>query len=210
MAKETLAINFVLLPPEGLVNKVAIANSKVKQDNPASFSFDETHFPHVTLYQTFIEKNQLEKILATFSLQKFVSIELEVKDLDTSKLDEDESALLLSLVLKKTESIQDLQNKIKNIFSNFFTQEGTQQSFYLNEKVNTQFIDYVKNFDKDNSGENYSPHITMGIIKKLDKDELYFKQGDKYLFSEIAIVQIGNFGTARKILKRIKLTKAMK
>lgn len=205
LAKETIAVNVALALPAPLLQKVQSINSKIKQDNPLSFEFDSSHIPHVTLYQVFVEKDQMDSLIEKLSTQKREKIELEVKDLETSKLESAESIKLLNLDLKKTDQVLKLHEEIRKLFLPHRSEEGSQKSFYLSEDVNNQFIEYVKNFDSQSSAGNYSPHITLGLIKNFDREEIYFRPGEKYQFSELIVVQIGNYGTARKILKKINL-----
>ncbi|MFL5785841.1 MAG: 2'-5' RNA ligase family protein [Bacteriovoracaceae bacterium] len=183
-ASDLIAIN-IALPPEQLLEAVA----KKMNASTKKFHFDDTHFPHVTLVQGFVKKDDLPKI------QKVVSeLSLPKIELTSSKLEEKDG--LMNLKFHNNPEVQRLHDKAVSGIKEYLQKSGDKDAFYEPSSVRKEDVDYAKNFVPEKSGGKYSPHMTMGVgtAKSAADKEV------TYTFKNPQIFQIGEWGTARKKL----------
>jgi hypothetical protein len=64
-------------------------------------------------------------------------------------------------------------------------------------------IDYIAASATNNAGENFSPHVTIGIGVKAYLDAMLAEPFTAFTFSPVSasVYQFGDYGTARKQLK---------
>lgn len=203
--KELVAINVALVVAGSLKDKVTSINHELKTSNKESFLFDSTHIPHITILQFYTEKGKLDFFIRGLTVEKFKAVKLKVKDFESSPLDKDPSMKLLNLVFQKDEKLNHLQSLILFKSSLSRVKESSKEAFIEPETIDQQFVDYVKAFTDKEVGADYSPHITLGIVKEWDRDSSTFKPNEEYSFDEMIVSQMGNYGTVRKIIKSIKL-----
>lgn len=205
-----LAVNVALSVPEKLQDRVKVINNELKEANSSSFLFDSTHIPHLTILQFYIEERNLNSFLTGIEVEKLKALKLKTKDFVTSDLEKDSSMKFLNLSFQKTEVLSQFQRMVIARSSLFRVRSGTREAFYEPLSIDQQFVKYVSNFVDEEAGEKFSPHITLGLVNKWDRDNSSIKPNEEFLFDEIIISQIGNYGTARKILKKIKLMEISK
>ena len=69
-------------------------------------------------------------------------------------------------------------------------------------------IEYVANFVKITAGENFNPHVTIGVGTETYLNAMLAEPFEAFTFSpaSASVYQLGSFGTARKELKALDLT----
>ena len=69
-------------------------------------------------------------------------------------------------------------------------------------------IDYVATFVPNASGKKFHPHVTIGLATQDYLNKMLDEKFEAFTFSPAgaAVYHLGNFGTARKELKRWELT----
>jgi hypothetical protein len=82
---------------------------------------------------------------------------------------------------------------------------GTAAAFSTNRalpKIDQDIVDYVEYFVRNSSGENYHPHVTIGVAHEGFVKRLQAEPFERFIFrpAGLAIDQLGNFGTAQKKL----------
>jgi hypothetical protein len=75
-----------------------------------------------------------------------------------------------------------------------------------NPEINQPTIDYVAAFVPEHSWEHYLPHVTVGIGTISFLDAMVAAPFETFTFSATggAVYQLGNFGTASKLLHTFK------
>ena len=87
-----------------------------------------------------------------------------------------------------------------------YAREGGGESAFVPEKSGLPFdpimFEYVDNYVHLHAGENFHPHVTIGMVPLDWLEELERKPFDTFMFGAkgIAVYQLGNFGTASKRL----------
>ena len=63
--------------------------------------------------------------------------------------------------------------------------------------INQETIDYIERYVPERSGENYHPHVTVGLAKLDDLETIEAEPFEKLAFSPagISVYQLGNNGT---------------
>jgi 2'-5' RNA ligase len=66
-------------------------------------------------------------------------------------------------------------------------------------------IDYIAAFMPEQSGRNFSPHVTIGVGKTAVLDAMLAEPFNTFTFSpaSASVYQFGDFGAARKRLKAL-------
>ena len=67
-------------------------------------------------------------------------------------------------------------------------------------KIDGEIVSYVERFARNSSGENYNPHVTVGVAHEDFVKQLKAEPFERFSFEPagVAIYQFGNFGTAQK------------
>ena len=83
---------------------------------------------------------------------------------------------------------------------------GTAAAFVTTKEapdINQPTIDYVADYVPDSSGENFKPHVTIGVAPPDDLKKMLEEKFESFTFSPVgaAVYHLGNFGTAQKKLK---------
>lgn len=87
---------------------------------------------------------------------------------------------------------------------------GTASAFVTTKKdpeINQPTIDYVANFVPNETGKKFNPHVTIGLASQDYLKKLLDEKFDDFTFSpaKASVYHLGNFGTARKLLKTWQL-----
>lgn len=191
-----VAVDIVILPQEP-VKSLAINLSR--QINQGAFYLNRTNLlPHITLAMGFTDgldflEDRLKKIAG--QLRPF---EAEVEKIDRRYL-----------MIKR---IQPLVRIHKHIIArtpiNIDPWKKDKQSAYFRKKgevISQKTVNYTKNFLFKNSDENWVPHITFGWDDEADTSKLKADLPLKFKVDEVAVCQLGEKNTCRKVLSRWKL-----
>jgi hypothetical protein len=108
---------------------------------------------------------------------------------------------LTVFVIERTPELMHMHHKVIDAVMPFAVNGGTDAAF-VGAEINPETIGWVETFIPKSSGENYIPHVTLGVanedfVKRMKAEPfaaLTFKP------SGVAVYQLGNFGTAAKRL----------
>jgi hypothetical protein len=200
MPADIFAINLALLPDETMNARARAVNQQIRENYPNSFPLDDTHLPHITLMQAFVKHQDLE---AGWNKVKGIAIEdtLTAEALDfhgsgdtaTAGFDVDQP-LWLKLAHQQT----------LDIVAPASVPDGDDNAFVTTDDEPTiagRSLYYVRNYRKAHAGNKYNPHLTLGVgpqdlLKRLRHEHEPFD----FHIEALAICQLGNFGTCRKVL----------
>jgi 2'-5' RNA ligase len=196
MVMKTIAIDVALLLPTDV--EVAAANINAHLSRP--LTFDETHLPHLTVVQQFVEVSKLERavrILGTIA-KGLQPIEINVRGIGVEKFD---NTCVLYWVIESSLQLRTLHHRVSADFGSLACR-GSRESFFSDEaqSIPDSTIDYVDNFCRQSSGSNFGPHITLGFGDvKLQQKPFTFTA------SRIAICHLGELNTCRRVLYEQRL-----
>lgn len=199
-ASGLMAIDLVLKPDEKMKTVAENMNAKlVNSDDVAGFAFDDSHFPHVTILPLVIKKTDLEKVLAIVKAEGQMDITLKSQTIEVGRIEGLPDEKLVSLNFEKKPELKKLQEKLLRKLKPYMQDDAPKDAFFDEDKIQPQFMNYVENFTEQHTGDNYTPHLTLGVEPKgfihvtPPKEEFHF--------SGIGVYQMGEYGTARKELR---------
>jgi 2'-5' RNA ligase superfamily len=158
--------------------------------------------PHVTLLQRFVRGKDVDAITAAITKVLMTERPTEMT-LTTTNLDYVMVGVLAAtaFVIERTAELVRLHQKLTEAVAAFSMNGGTAAAFAGADAI-TETVDWVENFVPKSSGENYLPHVTVGVATEAFLMQLKAAPFETFKFGPdgLAVFQIGNFGTAAKKL----------
>lgn len=201
------AIDVALEPGSAMENRALAANAILLADFPKGFALDATHHAHITMLQCYVRTADLDKVYAA------ANGVLAKEDVAHWKLTAVKySALILGQIggvvidVKETPDLHRLQRELIAAEAPFTVKTGTAAAFYTTPEepdIIPFLFDYVATYTTKYSGKNFHPHVTVGIATAAFATSMAAGPFEPIDFSPDAatVYQLGNYGTARKLLK---------
>jgi len=192
-----IAIDVVLLPSEEMMDKAIEINKELLKDYENKIVLDKQKcLPHISLCMGCVNEediSEIENVLRDIFLD-FSKINLSVDKLEKETIPTGKIVSGMSII--KTDMIQSLHEDIMKKLWKFLSYEPEISMLFNPPEVEEVTLYWIKNYkDKYNNSSLVSPHITVG-----------FGETDKFQFpisftaSKLAMCQLGNYCTCRKVL----------
>ena len=205
------AIDIALEPDNTMFEHAQTVNARLRSVFPKGFALDATHRPHISMLQRYVRTGDLEKVYAAvdsvlssenpagWKLKAYKYYYIPWKDIG-----------LAGIVVEPTADLLNLQRKLIAAVAPFETKIGTVAAFATTPEepdINQPTIDYVATFVPKATGKHFNPHVTVGIASQDFLKKMLAEPFNAFTFSPAgaSIYQLGNFGTARKMLKAWEL-----
>ena len=205
------AIDIALEPDNTMLEHAQAVNDRLRSIFPKGFALDATHHPHISMLQRYVRTGDLDKVYtavdsvlskenpAGWKLKAYKYYYIPWKDIG-----------LAGIVAEPTADLLNLQQKLIDAVAPFETKTGTAAAFVTtpeDPEINQPTIDYVATFVPKATGKHFNPHVTVGIASQDYLKEMLAEPFDAFTFSPAgaSVYQLGNFGTARKMLKAWEL-----
>jgi heat shock protein HslJ len=112
---------------------------------------------------------------------------------------------ITSIVVERTPELDRLQQAIVRAVEPFAVSDGRAAAFSRSKqlpRIDDDIVEYVKVFVPKASGENFKPHVTVGVAHEDFVKQMQAEPFERFAFQPagLAIYQLGNFGTAQKKL----------
>jgi hypothetical protein len=203
----TIAIDIALEPDNTMIEHAQTVNARLRSVFPKGFALDATHHPHISMLQRYVRTDDLDKIYAAvdsvlstenpagWKLKAYKYYYIPWKDIG-----------LAGIVVEPTSDLLNLQQKLIAAVAPFETKIGTAAAFVTTPdepEINQPTIDYIATFVPKATGKHFNPHVTVGIASQDYLKKMLAEPFDAFTFSPAgaSVYQLGNFGTARKMLK---------
>jgi hypothetical protein len=207
------AIDIALEPDATMIQHAMADNARLMKSFPKGFSLDATHHPHISMLQQFVRTADLDKIFAaadavfskekptTWTLKAFKYYYIPAPPIGVA-----------GIVIEPTDDLHRLQNELIKAVEPFTVKTGTPAAFFSDEggrDIQAALISYVENFVRDAAGKRFNPHVTIGVGTETYLNEMLAQPFPSFTFSPAgaSVYQLGAFGTARKELKALTLTR---
>lgn len=203
---EVTAIDILLDPDATMLQHARAANARLLKAFPQGFALDGSHQPHISCLQRYVRTAVLESVYAavggvlakehpaTWKLTAFKYYYIPWKDLG-----------LAGIVVRPTDDLLKYQAKLIDAVAPFEVATGTASAYVTtpeDPQIVAPLIEYVANFVPMHSGENFSPHVTIGLASKEYLDAMLAEEFAEFTFSPagLSVYQLGDYGVAAKKL----------
>lgn len=194
-----------------MVKKAEAANERLLKVFPKGFALGKTHQPHISCLQRYVKTADLDKVYAAvgkvlaeekptgWKLKAYKYYYIPWKDIG-----------LAGIVIEPTDDFIRYQQKLIDAVAPFTVKTGTAAAFVTTKDdpdINQPTIDYVETFVPKASGKNFNPHVTIGLASQDSLKKMLDEKFEAFTFSPVgaSVFHLGNFGTARKLLKSWEL-----
>ena len=211
MINNQYVIDAALLLPKDLNDRIIELSSSLVRDYPPRITLGDQCLPHISLFMGVFSAEYLETLyskLITLS-QEFSPIELEIERIDSEELSaKDKSLIIHGLSLKSSKPLIKLHEALIKVLSPYLDHSKVNKQMFSNpEEIDQEdtpwMFPYIENFIERSSYSKFKPHITIG--DGLLKEGLPFQA--QFTATYLALCQLGNFCTCRKILSKTELKK---
>ena len=182
-----IAIDVALKPDATMIQRAKAANDRLLKVCPAGFALDATHNPHITMLQQFVRTADLDKIFAavngalagenptSWKLTAFKYYYLPMAGVGVP-----------GIVIEPTNDLSRLQQKIIDAVLPFTAKTGPVAAFMSTDDgrdIQSDLIDYVKNFVSIGSGKKFNPHVTIGVAPETYLKAMLAEPFESFTFS---------------------------
>ena len=193
-----IAIDVALLLPKEVNDWANRINHEMWEQYHFGYKFDNTHLPHISLVQVFINKKDLTKVNDTIkgSLQGYKPLALKVERVD---YDPNYTAFAIG----RTPELQSLHENLMTELQPYFKAGGTAEAFYQEaggQGISGKSLEWTKDFAHKSSFEKYHPHVSLciGWGRK-------FEGTVDFVVGRVANCHLGDFNSCRQILSEWRL-----
>ncbi|MBH3426323.1 2'-5' RNA ligase family protein [Pseudomonas alkylphenolica] len=203
---DLIAIDILIQPDAKMVEAAKQWNGRMREQSPEGFELDAEHAPHITLLQLYIAQTDLPKVVAAvdgvksaFELDRLQMAAIGLYHIANGNIG------LAGIVIQPTERLRMLQRAMIDATGQYSVKGGDASAF-VPDATGAAFppalFEYVDTFVPKQTGDNYNPHVTIGVapIDWLKELEMQPFEGFSFGVKNIAIYQLGNYGTASKRL----------
>ena len=161
------AIDIALEPDHTMVDHAQAANATLLKNFPQGFSLDATHHPHVSIFAGFVPTADLPpvyevagKVLAkeNYTAWKLTAFKYYYVPMGPTGLG--------GIVIKPTPDLLRLQRELIDAVTPYTVRTATAAAFYTTPAepgIHPSVIDYIATSMTNYTGENFNPHVTIGI-----------------------------------------------
>jgi hypothetical protein len=205
-----IAIDIALEPDAAMARRAEAANKALRQNFPQGFALDDTHHAHITILQCFVRADALrdvysavERVLARHAYTGWRLTAFKYYYVPAGPIG------LAGIVVRPTPDLLSLQQEMVAAVAAHTVHTATVAAFYTTPAepdIHPSVIPYVAGFVAEQTGQNYSPHVSTGVGTIAFLDTLLAQPFDSFDFypASASVYQLGNFGTARKELKALR------
>ncbi|MFJ4895315.1 hypothetical protein ACIP5U_35800 [Streptomyces sp. NPDC088788] len=207
---DLMAVDILLNPDASMIALAKEVNARMLTSVPAptGFALDEHHQPHITTLQRYVRTAALDQVYAAID-NVVGSVDLSTLKLTThgiAHMEVQPSIGLAAVVVRPGPEVLDFQARLIEALHPYTESGGTADAYFRTDAepdINAPTLTYIENYVPQHSGDNYLPHVTVGLATLADLETIEAEPVTPLTFSAsgISIYQLGNNGTAAKELK---------
>jgi hypothetical protein len=197
-----------------MIEHAQAANAGLLKNFPKGYALGDEHAPHISVIGGYFHTENLDELFAAASKvlasEKVMSWNLKAFKYYYIPLKE---IGLGGILVEPTADLIRLQDELFDAIGKFMAPGsfGTAAAFKTTPQdpdINQATIDAVATYFSEHRGEDYSPHVTIGVGTIGYLNALLAAPFPTFTFSAVGVsaYQFGNFGTAAKQLHSFKLT----
>ena len=203
---DLVAIDVLLNPDPSMVTVAVGVNTRLRGNYPAGFALGADHAPHITVLQRFVRVEDLaqvsEAVEEVTRRMGPTGLQLTATGLYYNP---HEALGLAGITVSPTPELLDFQAEIIAAVQPFSVEDGTGAAFVQNPDgipISQSTVDNMNAFVPKSSGQNYDPHITIGLAEPDFLESILEEPFAPIRFTpmSVSVYQLGDLGTARKKL----------
>jgi hypothetical protein len=204
---DVTAIDILLEPDAAMLQHAQTANARLLKAFPKGYALDAAHQPHISCLQRYVKTDALENVFAavtgvlasehpaTWKLTAFRYYYIPWKGLG-----------LAGIVIRPTGDLLRYQQKLIDAVAPFTVPSGSAAAYVTTPEdpdIVQPLIEYVAGFVPIHSGENFSPHVTIGLAPEDYLKAMLAESFDDFTCSPagVSVYQLGNYGVAANKLR---------
>jgi 2'-5' RNA ligase len=196
------AVDVVLLPDEAMTAKAIEANAElVKKFGKKIVLNKKNCLPHISLAMGCVDEEDIasvERILRSIAKECSLS-DLTISGVRSAGNSAGEKVSVFEV--EKTEELQSLHKTVMKRLAPYLSCDVTTDMICAKGEVEESTLLWIKNYREKSSFDKFFPHITIGYGEFSN-----FSFAMKFTASRLALSQLGNHCTCRKILLSIELS----
>ena len=193
-----LAIDVALLPPEEVNVQARKLNAELYRSSNQGFQFDESHLPHITIVQQFIDAERLsevEKLVEGIS-HHTNALTLTISGIEGVPIRE---KLFNNIyIVDRAPTVDLLHEELSEALKPFDHPDGDGEAYVRDpgETIAEKSIEWLHVFYVQHAGAHFVPHITLGRGPTLSLDvPIHFTA------TRLALCHHGNYNTVRTVFR---------
>jgi len=197
-----IAINIVLLPTKRMINKIIVINKKLLKTNKNKIILgDKINLPHISLCMGGVHENEVDKVIKEVDIISNNFSQFNFKGKLKAQISSNNEKITWLVILNK-KKIQELHEIVMKKMRNYLNYDIKNYMFYNPQEVEQSTMSWVRDYSNmyyDPS--QFEPHITVGVGEIENYKEIF-----NFSSSKIAIFQLGNYCTCKKLIYSTKLS----
>jgi hypothetical protein len=208
------AVDILIEPDKASIERARDVNRRMPLSIAAGITLDDTHLPHITMLQRYLITATIEQAYAaieqTLAATDPASLSYHVPGITYSEHWGPPGQAAAVLGVQPNQRVLDLQAALIAAVAPHTGSGGTDAAFVTDpgQGISTTTKDWVETYVPDQSGANYTAHLTVGLDTVEHLKQLQAEPFDAFDVHPVALAvyQLGNNGTARTLLKSWALT----
>jgi 2'-5' RNA ligase len=201
-----IAIDIALEPDAGMTAHAIAVNARLRSQFPSGFELGETHKPHITVLQRFVDGNALDQV--TTAARSVIADE-HIPSWKLTAVDHNYIAIppvgVTTIAIAPTDELHRLQQRLIDALAPYTVHSGTTAAFVSSVEgtdIQDELISYVTDFVSRSSGDHFHPHVTTGVATVEYLDQMVQERFEPFVFTIVGatLYQLGTYGTAQKRL----------
>src|SRR4051794_33160716 len=181
-----IAIDVLLEPGPVMVAKAEAANAKLRTNYPKGYTLGPEQVAHISLVHRYVREKDLPAIEAAVAKVAAKAHPLNWQLTATEFGYSIWVGLATTVIgIERSAEISRFDAEIINAVQPFAVPEGTAAAFSTSRelpKIDDKIVTYVAKFVPNSSGDNYKPHVTIGVAYEDFVKQLKAEPFEKFSF----------------------------
>jgi len=192
-----VAIDVAILVGGDVAERAREVNLALASGRADALRFDDTHLPHLTLAQQFVERARLQELLAELDRiarhEQGLSLRIRGPVVDHGTV---------QLPVEPSPDLQRLHELVMDAIQPFESPEGGVEAFHAEgETIRPRDAEWVRNYRERAAYAHYRPHVTVGHGATAPPVTPAAFRADR-----LAVCHLGRFCSCRAVLRTWTLT----
>jgi 2'-5' RNA ligase len=192
-----LALNIAILPPDYICEAAQAVSRLLWENSQEGFVLDESHLPHITIMQLFVNVKKLESVVRVAQKSWASRLPIEARILGVNSFRSCLGMRFAEWTLDLSPGIRALHAGLRVDLGKVRAPAGNAMGFFgnLDGQLADSHIRYVEQFSRIAGGRAFRPHITLGAgATSMEPPVADFR------VDRLAVCQLGEYWTCRRLI----------